>query len=369
MTTTQAPPRPSADRPVRWKSALVLAALGPLGYGMLRLGMLHPDVVERGYSRGLYPQIQKALAAAVGWSPVQIGEALLLIGIGLCVVRPLRGLWGLVRGRRRFGNLLGHAFAQVLGTAGVLLFLFVLLWGLNHARLPLAGHLGLQPKPADTAALERVAGKLAERARAVRPGGAFVLPEDWRERVAAAYDAAGAQWPELAGPRPSIRVAWISRLMSWSSISGIYCPFTSEPNVDGEVPAVSLLAVACHETAHQRGFARENEADFLAWWVGSRSEDRAVAYSCELMAWRNVMWRLATNPAAWQRQMAAAAPELRADAKVIDDFWDHQPEIATKVLTPLATKTNDAYLKSSGHASGVRSYGEMVDLLIAALDR
>ena len=44
-----------------------------------------------------------------------------------------------------------------------------------------------------------------------------------------------------------------------------------------------------------------------------------------------------------------------------------QPEVVHRTLSAVSNAVNHAYLKSAGHADGVRSYGRMVDLLIAAL--
>jgi hypothetical protein len=345
--------------------------LGPLGYGLLWLGQQFPERVEELYSRGLYRKIQDGLATAAGWSPLPVGELLLLLGIGACVWWPLRGLGRWWRGAARLGNLLAHACAKLLATAGILLFLLVALWGLNHARLPVASQLGLRPQPATADALARTAARLAERAAAARPADfdPVPLPADWRDRVAAAYAAAGQECPGLAGPRPPLRAAWISPLLTLASTTGIYCPFTGEPNVNTEPPGVLVLPVACHEVAHLRGFAREDEANFLAWWVGSRAPDPALRYAAELFAWRYAMGELSWHDAkAWSRLMNSAPPLLRADADAIHKFWDRQPKTATVVLTTIATATNHTYLRSAGHSDGVRSYGRMVDLLIAALD-
>lgn len=357
---------------MRWRTALVLAALGPFGFGLQALATASPAATEWFYARGLFPAVQRAQSAFVSWSPVSVGESLLIALVTLLLLRSALGIVACCRRRRRLRNLLGHAFAQLAALAGVLFLSFQLLWALNHARLPLSTQLDLHPAPAEPAALARVAQRLAERAAAARPAGfdaCAPLPEGSVAAIADVYDAAGRTWPALAGPRPALRTAWISRLMTLGSITGIYSPFTGEPHVNGELPPVLLLAVACHEVAHQRGYAREDEANFLAWWVGSRSREPAVAYACELFAWRTAMAQLwHVDFTAWQRLRRAAPPELLADDEVIAAFWRRQPKTVTKVLTTITTATNDLYLKSSGHRDGVRSYGRMVDLLIAALD-
>lgn len=364
---------PTADRPVRWRTALVLTALAPLGFALQALASRFPDLTERYYAQGIYPWIEQGLTTLASWSPVAVGESLLLLGLTFVACRLLHGTVALCRGRRRLGNLLLHALAQTGAVSGVLFLLFQLLWAINHARLPFATQVGLRPTAAEPTRLARVAQRLGQRAAAVRPpdlvAGQPFLAADWHHAVTDAYARAGAQLPVLAGPPPVIRSAWISRVMTLGSITGIYSPFTGEPHVNGHVPELVQPFVACHEVAHLRGYAREDEADFIAWWVGSRSPDRTIAYSCELLAFRIAMHELhRADPAAWLRVRAEAPREVLADDAAIEAFWNGQPRTATRVLTTITRTSNDLYLKSSGHPEGVRSYGRMVDLLIAHLD-
>lgn len=371
--STGGPDRINADRPVRWRRCLALAALAPAGWLLQALAAQSPERTEAFYSRGIYPVVEATLTKVASWSPIAIGESLLLISAAVIALRIGRGCFSWWRGQRHCRNLVAHALAQAAAAFGVLFLLFQLLWAINHARLPFATQVGLQSAAVEPTRLARVVLLLAQRAAAVRPPDPEVdapyLAATWREAIGDAYDAAGEQWPALAGPRPVIRAAMISRLMTLGSITGIYSPFTGEPNVNVHVPEKVQPFVACHEVAHLRGYAREDEANFIAWWVGSRSPDRTIAYSCELMAYRCAMDALRhANLLAWIDLRAKVPPEVVRDDKAIDRFWDGQPKVATRVLSAVTTATNDLYLKSSGHREGVRSYGRMVDLLIAALD-
>ncbi len=349
-----------------------LAALTPLSFGLLALCALDPALTERFFSRGWYPHVERALTGLARLSPIAIGETLLLLATALASLRLTRGIVAWRRRRRSLRNLCAHAVSQSLATLGVLVFVFMLGWGINHARMPFATQVGLVASPAEPSRLARVARRLADRALAVRPtdfdSDARSLPDDWHERIADAYDAAGSTWPVLLGPRPVIRTPWISRVMTLASITGIYSPFTGEPNENGHLLDVQRPFVACHEVAHLRGYAREDEANFIAWWVGSRSSDRAVAYSCELTAYMIAMTQLyGVDPVAWATLRESVPEPVRRDHDAIRRFWFGQPAIASRVLTSITRTTNDLYLKSSGHAEGVQSYGRMVDLLIAAL--
>ena len=363
---------PVVRLPVRWRRTGSLLLLALLTAGLMGLAMQFPARTEVWYSEGVYPWIAGGLVAISGWLPFSLGEVLLLTGLGAVLVHGARGAVGVLRRRRPLGNVLARLSCHAVATASVLATLFVLLWGLNHARQPFAARVGLLTRPVSKAALTRTAEALAQRAAAARPPGFDAragMPRDWIQRVAAAYVVAGRRWPVLQGPRPPLRSPWISPLLTLGSITGIYSPFTGEPHVNADIPAPEQLFTACHEVAHLRGFAREDEANFIAWWVGSRAADPVLAYACELMAFRYAMGALGgifgVDPAA-ARRIRESVPEVMQDVHVLEEFWDRQPPIQHAV-TKVATITNDIYLKSTGHKDGVRSYGRMVDLLVAAL--
>jgi hypothetical protein len=358
--------------PVRWRRTGVLLLLALLAAGLPRLAMPFPARTESWYSEAIYPFLARGLVAMSSWLPFSLAEVLLLTGIGAVLVNGARGLYGCLRRRRAIGNVLARGLSHAVTAGSLLLVAFVLLWGLNHARQPFAVLVGLQTRPVSKAALTLTVERLAQRAAAARPPGfdaGAALPRDWPRAVGDAYAAAGQRWPMLQGPRPPLRSPWISPLMTLASTTGIYSPFTGEPHVNADVPALEQWFTACHEVAHLRGFAREDEANFIAWWVGSRAAEPQLAYACELLAFRCALGVLGgvagVDPAA-ARAICAQVPLVMQDVRVIDAFWERQPAIQ-RTVTRVATFTNNIYLQSAGHQDGVRSYGRMVDLLVAVL--
>lgn len=365
-------PEPAAAPQWRWRRWLLSTATGPLCFGLLQLGVAFPEWTESCYSRSVYPWIQAGLVAVSGWLPCSLGELLLAFGASWALVamaRLLRRIW--LQPRRALPILL-QGLATGLAVSSVLVGIFLVLWGWNHARLPLARHLELPVKAVERAALVRVAERLAGDCNRLRPVGLDPLlwPAEWSDWVAEAYEVSARELPTLAGPRPPLRRAWLSPVLTWSSVTGIYSPFTGEAHVNAEPPGVLMLAVACHEVAHLRGYAREDEANFLAYWVAVHSPQPALAYSGTLFALRELLFQLwLVDSAGRSAVFQSLAPEVLADLAAIDAFWQRRPPTVTKVLTVVAQKTNDSYLKAAGHADGVRSYGRMTDLLVALLDR
>lgn len=93
-------------------------------------------------------------------------------------------------------------------------------------------------------------------------------------------------------------------LLRWG-VSGVYIPFTGEPNV--VIPAAPglLPAVAAHERAHLSGLAHEDDASFLALlttWNSARAE---VRYSGYLSLWLHLGRGAKDDPPAVARDLRA----------------------------------------------------------------
>ncbi len=65
-----------------------------------------------------------------------------------------------------------------------------------------------------------------------------------------------------------------------------FSPFTFEANINLQMPELYFPAVAIHEYAHLQGFAREDEANFIAWYLGSQCGDADFVYSANAYALR-----------------------------------------------------------------------------------
>ena len=77
----------------------------------------------------------------------------------------------------------------------------------------------------------------------------------------------------------------LSHWWSYTGITGMYFPMLAEANVNIDVPDSSIPATAAHELAHTRGFAREDECNFLAYLTCIHSDSADFRYSGLLMAY------------------------------------------------------------------------------------
>jgi hypothetical protein len=154
----------------------------------------------------------------------------------------------------------------------------------------------------------------------------------------------------------------LSPLMSYLGIGGIYAPFTGEANVNATLPDWDRPFTVCHELAHQRGFAREDEANYLAYLACRSHPDRDFQYSGTFQAALYVLGALyAADRPAYDAVRPSLPPPLERDLAALAAWRARYKSRLSRVQD----RVNDTYLRTQGQREGVRSYGRMVDLLLA----
>jgi hypothetical protein len=334
----------------------------------LQLGAgAQPERVERLYSRSFFPAVQAALACATSRVAFGVGEVLLLALSGVVLGIGVRTL--LRRGpfRRRLGSFLSGATLL----AGVVYCGFLLLWGLNHAREPFGKSAGLDTALASPDELESLSRTLVEETNGERAlvledaAGVMRLPRGRAEalgRAALGFDEAVRLYPFLAGRCSRPKPLLLSAVASHLGITGIYFPFSGEANVNDTVPDVDLPFAASHEIAHQRGFAREDEANYLGYLACRLHSDPDFRYSGLLNASVYVQHALSrVRRSACANIEKIRSPGVRRDLQALEAWSDRYQGAARDA----AERVNDTYLKAQGQAAGIQSYGRVVDLLVA----
>jgi hypothetical protein len=154
---------------------------------------------------------------------------------------------------------------------------------------------------------------------------------------------------------------YFSHLMSRFSISGMFSPFTGEPNFNAEQPDSGLPFAVAHEMAHQRGYAREDDADFLAFLACVNASHPYVRYSGRLRSLEvlDLLGRIA--PHRYQEIAPLLAPGPVADREASNSFWLRQEG----TLSRATYGVTDAYLKVNRVGSGLGNYREVVRLIIS----
>lgn len=150
--------------------------------------------------------------------------------------------------------------------------------------------------------------------------------------------------------------------MSYTGIAGIYIPFTSEANINTDIPHSSILTTLSHEIAHQRGFAKEDEANFIAYKANINHPDERFQYSSHYFAMNQLLNEVyRQNKDDYSLLYQEISHAVRRDLDYSRDYWAlRQGKVREK-----ATSMNDNYLKANNQSQGVKSYSGVVNLLLA----
>jgi hypothetical protein len=286
-----------------------------------------------------------------------VAEVLLAILLVALLVRVVRGVLGAWRRRVVPWRPMAQAVARTAAAVGTGYAAFLLLWGLNYQRQPLATRLSLPVAPAEVRELTLLSESLVLEANRGREG----LPEDGDGALALSgglRDALVRVQPH--GPRPKPAVSSVA--LSYLGISGIFVPFTGEATVNALVPACEVPFAAAHELAHRAGTAREDEANFEAYRTCRGHADPIVRYSGTFGASLYALSALrGVDPAADERLRGLRTPAVARDVRAVI-AWN---ERYRSPLGAVQWRVNDTYLRSQGQPEGMRSYGRMVDLMLA----
>ena len=173
-------------------------------------------------------------------------------------------------------------------------------------------------------------------------------------------------YPVFAGSTEPVKELGWADMYTSMGITGFTCGITGEAAVNPQIPDVSLPFTMCHEMAHRMCIAPERDANFAAFLAASVNDSVEFRYSAYFMAFRYCYNVLATAnsteaAAAAGRISSGIGEQMRKDIQYYDSFFSSRQDTkATKV----ADTVNDTYLKASGDSAGIRSYGQVCDLLV-----
>jgi hypothetical protein len=316
-------------------------------------------LVETAYSRGTYPIIRQAVTGLSSLTSLVLFDLILFGGI-----IGLLGwwMWRLIRAPRG-GRLrvLASSAAQTAVFAAALYLVFLGIWGLNYRRESLAARLGYAEDRVTAPVLETLTATAIEnlnRLYDATQGGRWPQLDELPLRAGPAFGRVQQRLgvsPVVSGlaPKRSLLTPYFRR----AGIDGMVDPFTLQILVNDGVLPFERPFVTAHEWAHVAGFAHEAEANFVAW-LTCLEGDAAMRYS----AWSFLVPRLlAVLPDASQRLLGAAlGPGPRADFAAVRARLSRTIPIVQRN----ARRLNDRYLKANRVASGVASYGEVLQLAV-----
>ncbi len=372
----------------------LLLLLIPLGIFVTEWAKSSAYIAEELFAKKIYKVLMHVGACLTGWLPFSLAEAVAALAI---FSAPAVLVWFIVRLVRVRAKVAGDAIAasrtmqsrqvakirfemimtgvqNILCLIAVIFFGYVMGCGVNYYRYPVSVYLGLDVKESSVEELAGLVEELADTATALRrelttvnEKGVYELPMSNRElgkEARAAYGALAEQYTvfdgNLAVPKP---VAG-SLFMSYANTTGVFTCWTMEANVNVHISPYSIASTMCHELAHVQGFMREDEANYIAYLACMASDCKDLQYSGTMLALIYAGNALYGKDA--QRYFEIMAEHygegVLLDLQANNEYWDR---FEKTVVSEVAEKVNDTYLKVNEQDDGIQSYGRVVDLLLA----
>lgn len=311
------------------------------------------------------------LSVQSGKVPFSLAELLIALLVIFLVVYLVSQLIDLFRRPKFFLRL--YRTLMTLVTLGLTIYAgFCLLWGVFYYGDDFMAQSGLKSEPVTVEQLERVTAYFAalanEYSGRVPRDGTGVCATDRSEvldRSPELYRPAVKSFPCLDGPELRAKGVLCSRIMSYLDFTGFFFPFTAEANVNLDFPPPLFAATVAHELAHQRGVAKEQEANFVAVLACMKDGDPDFIYSAALLAYTHLGNALhQADSESWAEIYGMLNEDVLADLEAGRDYW-------ARFDTPVQDVSNTVYesfLYSYNQNLGLRSYGACVNLLVNYYD-
>ena len=341
---------------VRWGRAAV-ACLLAVAAG---LAPVSPEAVDAWYSERWYRGIQPLVTGTSSLVPLALLDVWIVVAVALVawwvwrVVRAPRGQ----RVRQSLATL-----ASLVSMVSALYLVFLLAWGFNYRRLPITSTLDYSTARVSDVAVLAAAERAVDALNGLH-GSAHreltSLPNLATLRVALAPAFADAQRalgrdPFARAGRP--KTSALSPFFRLATVDGMVNPLGLEVILNPDVLPVERPFVLAHEWGHLAGWARESEASFVGWLTC-----RASGASAQYSAWLSLYWHLRRDVS----RDALSRLDRRLDAGPRRDLAAIAARLAKgqPLVQQASWRTYDQFLKANRVPSGIKSYDEVVTLVV-----
>ncbi|MBK5240102.1 DUF3810 domain-containing protein [Clostridium sp.] len=354
-----------------YNKRIILILLLPLGIILTQMSRIIPGFIEKFYSSFFYKIIANILSALTRFLPFSLAELIIVSFAVFTLWYILKTVVELYKCKNRRLKILKNTVLNIFATLGLIYFSFQILWGFNYQRLTLNKIFELNVRKSSSNELALLCESLVDRTNTLRQkinedqSGVMELPYNKKYILKTAhlgYDSASLQYTKLKGNYGTPKAILLSTPMCYTGITGFYFPFTNEANINIAEPVSFLPFTTTHEMAHQLGFAKEDEANYISYIACINHPDVNFQYSGTLAALSYSISALRKdNPEIYNTMILTCSKGVLNDLNYSHEFWAKYSGPIEKIND----KINDTYLKSQNQKSGTRSYGAMVDLLLA----
>ncbi len=351
-----------------WKRPLVVAVLLIFCF-IIHFYSASETRVENGYSRHFFSNFSRVLRTFLGKIPISIGDIFYGLLVGWMIWSLYRFLKFVLKrqpGVSKKSEYIGFLYRFLVFCCSMYI-VFNLFWGINYNRKGIAWQIGLKMDKYSREDLKEINCVLIDhinrsKRALIQENEPYPSNKEMFKMIEGVYKDVAIKYPFLDYEPSSIKTSMWGWLGNYSGFTGYYNPFTAEAQVNTTVPKFLHPFVACHEVAHQLGYAKEMEANFVGYLAASNSKNALFHYSVYLdlfiYANRNLYF---TDTAAAKIYRKELDTNVIADLKQWADFNKRHQNWAEPIVRWVYGK----YLQGNRQPKGVLSYDEVTGFIIA----
>lgn len=363
------------------KAEYILLIIGTvqiaLYFIILNFAKSNVEFIEKYFSLSFYPVYIKFHRAVNSLLPLSVAEIILILFGIFILLFVITFICQLKKYCRYPLGVFARYTIVAVFVAGSTLTLYTFGCMPNYYRYGFVDYLDITPEPSHVSDLERLCNKLVADANFQRAGltqtenGVFTYaPYTNTEIFKQAQESytswltENPQWEHLftMSATTTAKSVFFSEALSYAQLTGFYFPYTGEANINVHTSQMDIPATTAHELAHVSGFMREDEANYIAYLVCQASEYTHFNYSGTILALIHASNALyGQDSTAHSNVMANISTNVRTDLNADSAYYQaHYTDFGK-----FSRSVNDTFLKASDQSDGIKSYGRMVDLLMA----
>jgi len=324
------------------------------------------QLIESQYATSLYQGFGRMLRSLTGWLPISLGDFLYLAVVLWIINKIFRFIKRLIRKQITFASL-KKAAANLVIILLATYVVFNVFWGLNYNRLGISYQLRLNTREMDSTDLKSVFVLLMDKVNLskeylIQKGGSYPGDKEIFRRAQKTYAAAETIYPFLNYKTRSLKTSMFGWLGNYLGFVGYYNPFTGEAQVNTTVPRFAIPYTSCHEIAHQLGYAKEDEANFVGYLAATTSNDTLFHYSAYLDLLTYTYPQVYFIDSSFAKNVRdKLIPEVREDLAEYRKFMlKHK-----NPFEPVIKWLYGNYLKVNAQPHGIMSYNDVTAMLVA----
>ncbi|RYD75575.1 MAG: DUF3810 domain-containing protein [Sphingobacteriales bacterium] len=319
--------------------------------------------VENSYSQVIFPFISLLQRSFLGWIPFSIGDILYSALIIYFIYRLIKYF----KNRKRMPLQWKKGILKGLNFLLLVYISFNIFWGLNYNRAGVLVKLNIRDTTYSEKELLMLNEFLVRQVNAskhewINEGKSYPGNKEMFEMVERSYSVASEKYNFLKYKPSSIKPSLWSIAGNYLGFTGYYNPFTGEGQVNTTTPNFLHPFTACHEVAHQIGYAKEMEANFVGALAAMHSSEPLVRYSVylDLFFYANRNLYLSDSSTAKKLRDKLTVPVK----KDIDEWRRFQLEHRS-FFEPLFRWAYGKFLERNQQPQGIMAYDEVTAFIIA----